>query len=209
MRKCRLIIFAKAPLAGFAKTRLIPALGDLGAAQLAKKMLSFTIENSLNANLDSIELCVTPEPKAPIWGAFKIPESILMSPQGEGDLGARLARASQRSIDAGERVILIGTDCPEITPALLHKVNDSLQRVDVVIVPATDGGYVLLGLNAFDPLLFDNVSWSTHKVFDETLHRIKNAGFTFEVFATLRDIDEADDLCWLPEGWLLGCRQEL
>jgi rSAM/selenodomain-associated transferase 1 len=206
MNKVRLIVFAKAPVAGFAKTRLIPALGSEGAARLAKHLLLNTLQNGLEANFDVMEFCTSPSPEDKVWQNLAllpaISQSVVWSAQGEGDLGARLARASRRAINNGEAVLLIGTDCPQLSPAILRQAADRLEHADAVIIPASDGGYTLLGLNRFHKSLFKNINWSTETVFTDTVQRLKNMMWSVEVMAELHDIDLPSDLCWLPNGWL-------
>ncbi len=194
MRPCRILIFAKAPVAGKAKTRLIPALGAEGAARLAHQMLVRTVEESKAAQME-VELCASPEPGAPEWRPF-LP-GISCSDQGEGDLGERLARATARVVGSGENVILIGTDCPELDRHRLRAVADRLATQDAVIHPAEDGGYVLLGLRRFDPVIFEGIAWSTACVAAETIARIGSLGWSLHRGETLRDVDEPEDLAHL------------
>lgn len=201
MPPVRTIIFAKAPWPGLAKTRLIPALGAEGAARLARRMLDHTLGNAITAALGLVELCMTPAPEAPEWHGVSVPPSVEISDQGEGDLGARLARAAQRSIAAGEAVLLIGTDCPELTPDYLRTAAKVLHRVGAIIHPTTDGGYALLGLTRTDPYLFSDMAWSTDTVAAETLARLKQLGWPVCVAAQLHDIDEPGDLLRLPTEW--------
>jgi len=201
MKKIRLIIFAKAPIAGFAKTRLIPALGEDGAAQLAKKLLLNTVRNGVEAKFTITELCVTPEPSDSIWKPLAIADDIVWSAQGDGDLGDRLARASKRAIDKGEAVLLIGTDCPQLTPSILQDAATALIDANAVIIPAADGGYTMLGLNEFHPSLFEHIAWSTESVFVDTVHRLKKLHWRITVLQHLHDIDEPKDLRWLPNDW--------
>jgi uncharacterized protein len=202
MKPARIVIFAKAPVAGLAKTRLIPALGIEGAGQLAQRMLQHTLATACASKLGTVELCTTPEKSDVAWLPFGIPHHVAISAQGDGDLGARMARAALRTIDAGEFVILIGTDCPAITVATLQAAAAALQDHDASLVPTFDGGYALLGLKSFDYGLFDNMAWSTCTVAGETLARMKQMDWQVKVLDTLHDIDEPDDLRWLPPGWV-------
>jgi len=196
----RIIVFAKAPQAGRAKTRLIPALGPEGAASLAERLLQLTIAHTLAANLGPVELCVTPDPIDPVWQTLTLPASLMLSAQDEGDLGERLARAAQRRIENGEAVMLVGTDCPELTPQRLQAAAMALERNDVVIHPATDGGYTLLGLRRFHPRVFQGIEWSTDSVAHATLCRCGELGWSVHVADRLHDIDQPEDLVHLPES---------
>ena len=198
----RIIIFAKAPLPGFAKTRLIPVLGPAGAAKLARRMLHRTLDSAMAAAIGPVELCVTPEIVSTAWLGVDIAQEIEISAQGGGDLGARLARATQRALEYDEAVLLIGTDCVEMSAQLLREAAVALKHKDAVIYPAADGGYALLGLTEFHPSLFDNIAWSTDSVAAETIGRIGQLGWSLEVGALLHDVDEPDDLKRVPVNWL-------
>jgi hypothetical protein len=201
MRPVRIIIFTKAAQPGFTKTRLIPALGKQGAADLAKRMLMHTLNQSMEANVGPVEICVTPPPTDAIWQDFAVSDELEYSDQGKGDLGERLSRVTQRVIDKGESVLLIGTDCAQLTATHLQQAKDSLRYFDSILIPATDGGYVLLGLNFFHPSLFESVKWSTDTVCAETIDRLKKLGRTVRNFPSMHDIDEPKDLKFLPGTW--------
>lgn len=188
----RIVVFAKAPVAGQAKTRLIPALGEKGAADLAVRMLARTVAEALATGLE-VELCATPHPEAPEWQPF-LPSDISVTDQGLGDLGERLARAAERVIVAGESVLLIGTDCPALDAGMLKEAAAQLGTYDAVIYPAEDGGYVLLGLARTHPSIFEEIAWSTDSVAGATMERLMALGWSLFVGNTLRDIDEPGDL---------------
>ena len=182
----RIVIFAKAPVPGQVKTRLIPILGPEGAAALARRMLQDTCREALAAQVGTVELCAS--------GAIEAPAGVELSQQGEGDLGQRLARAAERAIRNGERAMLIGTDCPALDQARLRRASAELERHDAVIHPTFDGGYALLGLRRFDPSIFNGIEWSTSSVAADTIARISALGWSLHVGETLLDIDEPEDL---------------
>lgn len=189
----RIVIFAKAPLPGMVKTRLIPLLGEKGAARLAKQLLEKTISEALDAGLGRPELCVSPAPSDSRWEGH-LPSEVHLSDQGDGDLGQRLANAASRVLAQGERIILVGTDCPELDAGRIRAAATLLGSHDAVIYPARDGGYVLLGLARTDPSLFSDIAWSTGTVAATTIARIRALGWSLRVGDTLRDIDEPEDL---------------
>ncbi|SHE93651.1 hypothetical protein SAMN04487965_0985 [Microbulbifer donghaiensis] len=201
----RLIIFAKAPLAGFAKTRLLPALGEQGAAALAERMLRYTLEQCVRAQLGSVELCVAPDSNHDYWQSFRLPEGVALSSQGGGDLGQRLWRAARRARQAGEAVLLLGTDCPQLSAERLRKAAAAMEKSDAVIYPTRDGGYALLGLKRAEAALFENIHWSTEVVAAQTRQRLDHCGLRCEWLEMLADIDEPRDLEFLPDSW----RQDL
>lgn len=202
MTSVRIVIFAKAPMPGAAKTRLIPALGLDGSARLARRLLEHTLSQALQVQSGSIELCVAPSSEHPVWRELDLPDTVLLTEQGEGDLGERMAAAAQRVMGSGDSVLLIGTDCPQLDAAQLQKAAAALVDHDVCLTPVSDGGYALLGLRRFDGALFEDIPWSTNKVAQMTLSAADAAGLSVKCFAPLHDIDEPGDLQWLPDGWL-------
>jgi rSAM/selenodomain-associated transferase 1 len=192
----RIVIFAKAPVAGRVKTRLIPALGAEGAARLAARMLEETVDEALATGLE-VELCGDPDPAE--W--HEVRPGLVLTAQGEGDLGERLARASER---AGSPVLLIGADCPDLNRDRLGKAAAALGQHDAVIHPAEDGGYVLLGLRRLDSSVFEGIHWSTSVVGAQTIARINALGWSLHVGETLRDVDEPENLLPLPGGERAG-----
>ncbi|MES1993623.1 MAG: TIGR04282 family arsenosugar biosynthesis glycosyltransferase [Pseudomonadota bacterium] len=200
MSTVRIVIFAKAPRPGQAKTRLIPALGAAGAAALAERMLLQTVRQTELAQLGRVELCCTPRDD-PAWRRLNLPESLRMTEQGTGSLGERMARASQRVLSAHESVLLIGTDCPGLTAERLREVAKALRTSDAVMVPAVDGGYVAIGLRRFDPRVFEDIPWGTSEVAARTLARFTLLRWRHHVLAAEHDIDEPSDLQHLPNTW--------
>lgn len=200
MKSLRIVIFAKAPRPGEAKTRLIPALGAEGAARLARRMLEHTINQALLANIGAVELCRTPADEA-AWHDLSLPESVHRSIQGEGDLGERLARATERVVAAGSAALLVGTDCPALDAIILRQLAASLEVAQAAIAPAADGGYVGLALSRYHERLFTGIDWSTSGVARDTLHRLAELGWSTRQLPVLHDIDDPSDLRWLPAHW--------
>ncbi|MBF0098906.1 MAG: TIGR04282 family arsenosugar biosynthesis glycosyltransferase [Magnetococcales bacterium] len=197
----RILLFAKAPHPGLAKTRLIPALGAEGAAELARRLLQHTVEAAMGADVGEVELLLTPAYPAPQWQGVRFPETLLLSDQGEGDLGQRMARAAQRSQDP---MLLIGTDCVEMCPLLLQEAAAALTQHQAVLYPAADGGYALLGLQHFHATLFTEIAWSSATVAATTLARLHHLDWSVQVGRTLHDLDTPDDLRQLMQGTLLA-----
>jgi len=194
MTPTRIVIFAKVPIPGKAKTRLIPTLGESGAAHLAHRMLLATVAEAEAAGLSIPELCATPHPNDPEWQAFQPSAKIRLTDQGDGDLGERVGRAASRVIREGENVLLIGTDCPGLDRHKLREAAATLVINDAVIYPTLDGGYALLGLRHFDASLFEDIAWSGPKVAADTICRIETLGWSLSVGEALRDVDEPEDL---------------
>jgi hypothetical protein len=192
VRATRIVIFAKAPVPGRVKTRLIPALGAEGAAKLAAEMLERTVAEALASGLE-VELCGEPDPTTWYDGP-----ALHLTAQGEGGLGERLGRGAERVLGT-QNILLIGADCPALDSPLLRAAAEALETRDAVIHPAEDGGYVLLGLRRFDASLFEGIAWSTSEVAAQTLARIAALGWTVDIRETLADIDEPSDLPRHPE----------
>lgn len=215
---CRTIVMAKAPVAGHAKTRLIPALGTLGAAALAERLLDHAVRQAMAADLGPVELCGAPaltprradaEAPAAAHPAFeRLADEwpIAVSEQGGGDLGQRMQRAFACAFAALSpglgRVLMIGTDAPALDASVLRRAAAELDHADAVFVPAHDGGYALVGLRRPAPMLFDDMVWSSPTVMAHTRGRIAAAGLRHTELPPLHDIDLPADLIHLPPGWL-------
>lgn len=206
----RLVVFAKAPQPGLAKTRLIPALGAEGAAQLARCMLDHALRQAVDAQFGPVELCMSPGPDDAAWQGIELPEGVLRTDQGEGDLGERMARAVYRvtTKPQGQPILLMGTDCPELTAGIIRDAAAQLAQHDAVLIPAADGGYVLLGLRAHCPGIFRDMAWSTSSVAAETLRRLAALGLNVWLGPTLHDIDEPADRVHLPADRSVVHRQQ-
>lgn len=194
MSRVRIIIIAKEPRPGQVKTRLIPALGEAGAARLADRMLRHTLRQALDADLGPVELCVSPDPLADYWQKLAIADRATFSAQTEGDLGQRMAEAAKRALNHGLPVILIGTDCPDLSASRLQYMANLLQHHDACLCPVADGGYALLGLRRFNAGLFSNIPWSTEQVAEITRQRLAALSWRFAESHTLNDVDEPGDL---------------
>lgn len=200
----RIVVFAKAPQPGSVKTRLIPALGAQGAAELALRMLRHTLAQALAANVGTVELCMSPAPGEPAWSGVEIPPEVVQSSQGDGDLGQRMARAIDRTTTRlAQPVLLMGTDCPALSAAHIAVAAQQLQQHDAAMVPVADGGYVAIGLHAPCPTAFADMAWSTATVAGHTLRRFGLLGYSVWTGPLLHDIDEPADLVHLPPSWRL------
>lgn len=190
-----LAILAKAPVPGLAKTRLIDALGPEGAARLHERLVRHTLE---------IALASTTAERITLWTALDHHHSffreladrygISLRPQPEGELGERMYRALLAMPEPG---LLIGTDCPVLSPLLLGRCRRALDQADVVVLPAEDGGYGLIGVHRPDPRLFDDIPWGTGAVMDKTRDRIASLGWRLACPDTIWDVDRPEDLARL------------
>jgi rSAM/selenodomain-associated transferase 1 len=194
-----LIVFAKAPVAGQAKTRLIPALGAAGAAALAERLLVHAVEAAVAADLGPVELCVTPDAGHEAFDRLADRHRLRLSGQGDGDLGQRMHRALSRTLAGHRRALLFGSDAPALDAAMLRDAARALDRHDAVFVPALDGGYVLVGLTTPAPALFSGMAWSHAQVMDETRVRARDAGLGWAELPAVPDIDVPADLAHLKD----------
>lgn len=201
-QQTHVVVLAKAPQPGQVKTRLMPVLGAIGAAALARTMLHHTLHQALAAKLGSVSLCMSPDPQSAAWHGVELPSAVQRCAQGSGDLGERMARAAEWSLRAHTGgVLLIGTDCPALTTVHLQEAALALRTHDAALLGAHDGGYVLLGLKAPCPTLFTDMPWSTDAVARLTLQRLAALGARTWLGPVLNDIDEPQDLQYLPPDW--------
>jgi uncharacterized protein len=201
--RTHLVVMAKAPVPGFAKTRLIPALGADGAAQLAARLFEHTLSEARAARLDAVTLACAPDTTHAAFAAQAQQGGVALVAQGEGDLGARMQRQFERAFAQGAaRVIVIGTDSPALDAAVLRRAAEALADSDAVFVPAADGGYALIGLRRVLPALFEAMPWSTSAVMATSRERLSQAAMRHIELPVVHDVDEPADLTHLPAGWL-------
>lgn len=185
-------ILAKAPVPGYAKTRLIPTLGADGAAALQAAMLKRTLATALAAGIGPVTLWCAPDRSHPTF-AEAVALGVELAEQPAGDIGQRMQAAMAAATTLGG-VIVIGADCPALTPAHLRQAAAALAGHDAVVIPAEDGGYVLLGLRQANAAVFSGVAWSTPQVMAQTRARLAAAGLRHAEFSPLFDVDRRSDL---------------
>jgi len=185
-------ILARAPIPGQAKTRLIPALGAAGAANLQRWLLQRTVAMALAADIGPVSLWCAGDPQHPDFHRCCAFGEVTLRQQPEGDLGARMLAALREASTAA--TLVIGTDCPALTATHLHAAAQALAGNDVVLLPAEDGGYVLVGATRPLPGLFANVDWGSDQVMAQTRERLRTAGLRWREPATLWDVDCPEDL---------------
>jgi hypothetical protein len=192
----RLIIFTRYPEPGKTKTRLIPALGPEGAADLQRQMSEHTLSWARKLeNISAVSLEVRyeggDEDRFRQWFGSDIP----FFHQGNGDLGARMARAFEEAFQAGMgRVIIVGTDCPDLRDGFVREAFAALHHNDIVLGPAKDGGYYLIGLCRVIPQLFGKIPWGTAEVLPKTLEIAEDMKLRVFLLDPLGDVDRPEDL---------------
>ena len=188
-------IMARAPVAGQAKTRLAPLLGSAGAARAQRHFTRRTLATARAATPFVPTLWCAPDTSHVFFRALQRQGGVLCEAQADGDLGARMLHVmtSHLTRQPDLPVLITGTDCPLLSPGHLHAAAQALRDHDVVLVPAEDGGYVLIGMRRMVPQVFDNMAWSTPQVMEQTRKRLSAAGASWHELPTLWDVDEPAD----------------
>jgi rSAM/selenodomain-associated transferase 1 len=192
----QLTIFTRYPEPGQTKTRLIDTLGKDGAAALQKELTESTVQK-----IDQLVKNTTIEPIIYFEGGELTSMQNWLGPdrrykpQVEGDLGKKLEQVFDEAFNAGaQRVVTIGCDCPGLSREHIHRAFDALYLKDLVLGPATDGGYYLIGLKCPNDTLFENIPWGTDKVFEATVSLAQQLCLTIEILEELHDVDRPEDL---------------
>jgi len=197
------LVFVRAPELGRVKTRLAAAIGDPAALRVYRRLAEHTLREAAALAGQGVQVRVhhTPAHAGDAVRAW-LGDGPVYLPQAEGDLGARMEDAFARAFAAGaERVVIVGSDLPDLSAALLRRAFGALDAHPAVLGPARDGGYYLLGLTRPVLGIFDGIAWSTPGVLAATLDRFQAAGIEPAMLETLADVDEAEDL---PAGWMEG-----
>lgn len=192
----RLIVFTRYPEAGRNKTRLIPMLGAEGAAQLHERMTRLTLawaDTLAHAQPIDVQVQFTGADESAMAARFGA--QFRYVPQCDGDLGARLEQAIGKAFQEGcQRVVVVGTDCPTLSEGIARRAIDHLADHDMVLGPAEDGGYYLIGLSKPVPTLFHDIAWSTDQVLEQTLAAANQSDLRIALLPTLPDVDLPEDL---------------
>jgi rSAM/selenodomain-associated transferase 1 len=190
-------VFAKAPVAGLAKTRLAPALGLRGAARLQRRLTLRALATARATALGPVSLWCAPNAGHRFFRALRLHCDLPCHEQRGATLGDRMAAAFRRCLSA-RPLLLIGTDCPTLTADHLRTAAAALRTADAAFFPAMDGGYVLIGLRRLHGDLFRQIPWSTDHVMQETRSRLERLGWSWWEGKALHDLDTVADLAHLP-----------
>lgn len=192
----RLLVFTRFPRPGRTKTRLIPTLGPDGAAILQRAMTAHLVGSWRALLAAGVILEIRYEGAASRRQMHRwLGPGLRYAPQGEGNLGERLQRAFAETFRHGVRQVLaVGTDCPALGARLLGEAFEALREAEVVLGPAADGGYYLIGLRRLHPALFDRIPWGSDGVLAVTLERARQHGLNVRLLAELPDVDRPEDL---------------
>ncbi len=187
------IIFAKAPVPGDVKTRLIPAMGEMNAAMLHSALTERAIENAQSLGAP-VELCCAPDIQHAFFAQCEEDLGVQLTAQEGGDLGTRMGRAIRRALKTYSKVLLAGADAPAIGRREWTAAASALDRHDMVLIPADDGGYVLVGARKDHAQMFDGISWGSGAVLAQQRNAFVRAGLTHAELAVSWDVDRPEDL---------------
>ncbi|HEX8328636.1 MAG TPA: TIGR04282 family arsenosugar biosynthesis glycosyltransferase [Hymenobacter sp.] len=191
----RLLVFARVPLLGRVKSRLAATIGNEAALATYRELLAITREAVVASGVPATVWLADTAGAAPTAAEAGEWPGLAVRCQPAGDLGERMTAAFAHAFAEGAgRVVIIGTDCPGLRAAHLAQAFASLAENDLVLGPATDGGYYLLGLQAPRPTLFQDKPWSTATVLAETVAEARRLGLRVALLPELRDVDDATDL---------------
>ncbi len=188
-----LLLFAKAPRPGQAKTRLIHLLGKEGAARLQQALIEHSL-NRLTGQDWCTELWCAPDGQHPFFQTCQRRFAVSLHEQQGHDLGERMHHALSQALARYRQVVIVGSDCPALSAARVEQAFETLEAgQDAVIVPAEDGGYVLLGLRRIDKALFAGVAWGSGEVYRQSRERLEALGWSWRALAECWDVDRPQD----------------
>ena len=193
--RCPIAVFAKAPVPGTVKTRLIATLGASRAAELHRALVLQALEAAVGAGTVPVELHCAPGTGDAFFAQCARRFGVGLVDQSAGDLGSRMLRAFSGLLERHDRALLIGSDVPCMSPDYLRGAAAMLDRgYDAVVGPAEDGGYVLIGLRKLAPELFETMPWGTGRVFAMTCARLRSLDWRWAQTAAPWDLDRPEDL---------------
>ncbi|WP_455235316.1 TIGR04282 family arsenosugar biosynthesis glycosyltransferase [Thiogranum longum] len=191
----RILVFAKAPVAGRVKTRLAARIGAQRAAELHAELVRSTLLTVTEAAIAPVELHVAQDQRHPVLESLATQQRIKIVPQQGADLGQRMSHALQHTLVDSRFALIIGTDCPVMTAEYLEQACRELDAgTDIIIGPAEDGGYVLIGMRHCRDVLFRNIPWGSGRVMEVTRQRLRQMDARYMELKTLWDIDRPEDL---------------
>ena len=199
----RIAVFAKAPVPGEVKTRLAPVLGADGAAALQAGLVRHALSTALASQAGPVELHCAPDTRHPFFAQCARQFRVELVRQQGADLGARMRTAFERAFELGHALIVVGSDCPALLPDDLRATHDALRAGQAAIMPAEDGGYVLIALAQPVAGLFDGVDWGTAAVLRQTRKRFSQAAVRCVELRELWDVDRPEDYARLQAEGLL------
>ncbi len=194
----KLIVFTRAPEKGRVKTRLQPQYSEEQSLKLHQFLVRDTLHRVAAVKACAIELCCSPHRQYRFFLDCEKDFNIELSDQSGADLGERMALAFSLALQKYDKVVLIGTDCPQLNHSYIEQAFMALDGNDCVLGPAEDGGYVLIGLSCFIPELFKGIHWGSDTVFSESRKVLDKKNYALHELALMHDLDRAEDLQRYP-----------
>jgi hypothetical protein len=189
-----ILVFAKAPVAGQVNTRLVPFISAEEAADLHEKFTRDRLQMCTAANLCDVQLWCCPDTSHRLFSDCSRLFDITLHKQDGADLGARISNAITHLLGAYKKIVVIGTDAPALGSKIIDDVIRQLNERDVILVPAEDGGYVLLGVTTYHENILANVPWGSEQVLSRTVANIESLGLKYELLGECWDVDRPEDL---------------
>ena len=189
-----ILVFSKAPVEGQVNTRLIPDIGVEAATQLQYDLLHQRLQMLSAADLCAVKLMCSPNKVHECFVECEANYPVTLSEQVGNDLGERLVNGVELALKEYKFCIVIGTDAPALDAEVIKQAIETLQgNVDVVFIPAEDGGYVLVGMKYNHQCLFENISWGNATVLQQSLAALSNSKISYQALKTLWDVDRIED----------------
>lgn len=205
-RKTALLVFTRTPEPGNVKTRLLSVMDAPRAAAIQAGLLQRTLETARASTADIIELWCTPTVQHPVLLELEDRFSLTLRTQAGAGLGERMSSAMEQSLERYRHVALVGSDCMDLVAADIDLAMEQLAAGnDVVLGPALDGGYYLIGLSRLYRQLFAGIEWGTDRVLEETRERVAQSGLKLFELPARRDLDRPEDLRYFQTGVTVDC----
>ena len=196
-----LLVFARAPEEGRVKTRLIPHFGPVMATEIYRELLHMALAAALWSNWSQVQIWCAADASHSFFDPYRQEPRISFHHQCSGDLGRRMAHACAAALRDADHIALMGTDCPALEHHHLNLVRDRMRGThDLVMIPALDGGYVLIAMRETCSGIFEGVEWGTGKVAEQTLARCQEMRLSCLEMPALRDIDTPEDVRQWRQG---------
>lgn len=191
----QILVFARAPLPGHCKTRLIASCGAIGAARLYRQLLERTLSVAAASGVGRLTICATPDARHPVFLRWRLAPGVSVRNQRQGDLGQRMTRALREALEGGATaVVIVGSDGPDLRRDDFDAAFEALERgADVFLLPAEDGGYILIAARAAFGTRLRGIAWSSGAEAKQTLSRLHRAGRQVVLGRLSWDVDDAKD----------------
>jgi rSAM/selenodomain-associated transferase 1 len=191
---CAILVFSKAPVVGQVNTRLVPYITAEQAASLHEELTHNRLRMCTTADLCDVQLWCSPDTRHPFFFDCRQRYGVQLHTQNGNDLGERMSAALQTMLGRYKKIIIIGTDAPALDIDTIDAVVNQLEHSDIVLVPAEDGGYVLLGASKHHQDLLVDVPWGTESVLASTVCNIERLGLSYSLLGECWDVDRPEDL---------------